>query len=118
MVIFADVLKHQTILPLSPRKQFDNAANIQAQTLSPKKLLQSPLKVNTANSSPGKLSVKAQISSPRKLLQSPLKVGTANSSPAKLSVKGLSVKKALAENSPVKRSPVLKLHKQDGKFEP
>ena len=75
------------VLPLSPRKQFENAANISVQPLSPKRPVESPLKINASKSSP-----------------------------ARISVKGYSVKKALAENSPVKRSPVMKLHKQDGEY--
>ena len=86
-LLFPDSPKAQAILPLSPRKQFENAANIPVLPLSP-----------------------------RRLLESPLKTSTSKSSPAKLSVKGLSVKKALAENSPVKRSPILKLHRQDGEI--
>ena len=90
------------VLPLSPRKQFDNTANIQAQPLSPRKQFDS-----AAN-------IQVQPLSPRKVLGSPLKLSAAKSSPAKLNVKGFSVKKALEENSPVKRSPVMKLHRQEG----
>ena len=43
-------------------------------------------------------------------------MNSAKSSPAKLNVKGFSVKKALEENSPVKRSPVMKLHRQEGQY--
>ena len=87
LVSMTDIPKPQMVLPLSPRKQFENAANISVQPLSPKRPVESPLQINASKSST-----------------------------SRISVKGYSVKKALAENSPVKRSPVMKLHKQDGEY--